>query len=276
MDDNTREDEYIKKYDITKYDRPSITTDIVAFTVRNEDSRDYRKLPKKKLSVLLIKRDKYPYKNKWALPGGFAIRTESVEENAYRKLKEKAGIEDIALSQLKVFSRCDRDPRGWIISCAFIALAEENKYIIDKKDMSSEKWFTVTYDEIDNNLFSLVLKNGDDKLSATIKEGDEFSKDSFTIINNDGIAFDHAEIISCAIQKLRRELYDHELAFELVPEYFTLTDLQRVCEIVQNQKLLKPNFRRKIKDLVVETDKSLEGAGHRPARLYSRCRHHND
>ncbi|MDD5794456.1 MAG: ADP-ribose pyrophosphatase, partial [Clostridiales bacterium] len=105
--------------------------------------------------------------------------------------------------------------------------------------------------------------------------GDEFSKvdnDKFKIIECNKIAFDHAEIIACAVEKLRQDLYNHKLAFELLPKYFTLTDLQTICEIVLDEKLIKANFRRKIKDLVSETEKLSEGAGHRPAKLYIKAK----
>ena len=267
----TDEKEYLNHYSIEKYERPSLTSDIVAFTVKTQESDDYRKLPERKLSILLVKRDDYPFKGQYALPGGFVSSKESVEENAYRKLKEKAGIEDVVLSQLKVFSKLGRDPRGWVVSCAFMALAEENKYKISSNKRINEKWFSVYYKKQDNDIYNLILENEEDKLSAVIQVGDEFTKgneEAFKVIKSENIAFDHAEIIACAVQKLRHDLYSHELAFELVPKYFTLTDLQTICEIVLDEKLIKANFRRKIKDLVEETDKLSEGAGHRPARLF--------
>lgn len=268
----TKEREYLQNYNINKYERPSLTSDIVSFTVKTQENNDYRKLPEKKLSVLLIKRQEYPFKDMWALPGGFVMPRESVEDNAYRKLKEKAGIEDVVLSQLRMFSKEGRDPRGWVVSCAFMALAEENKFNIDKHN-ANEKWFTIDYKKEKNNIYNLTLRNEDEILTAVIEMGDEFSKvdnDKFKIIECNKIAFDHAEIIACAVEKLRQDLYNHKLAFELLPHFFTLTDLQTICEIVLDEKLIKANFRRKIKDLVTETEKLSEGAGHRPAKLYTK------
>lgn len=267
----TNEEDFLNDYNMEKYERPSLTSDIVAFTVKTQESDDYRKLPERKLSILLVKRDDYPFKGQYALPGGFVTSKESVEQNAYRKLKEKAGIEDVVLSQLKVFSKLGRDPRGWVVSCAFMALAEENNYKIKSNKKVNEKWFSVNYKKKNDNIYELILENEEDKLSAVIQVGDEFTKgnnEAFKIIKCKNIAFDHAEIIACAVQKLRHDLYSHELAFELVPKYFTLTDLQTICEIVLDEKMIKANFRRKIKDLVEETDKLSEGAGHRPARLF--------
>ena len=249
-DNKLSEKEYLQKYDINKYERPSLTSDIVAFTVKTQESKDYRKLPEKKLSVLLVKRQEHPFKDEWALPGGFIKPDESLEDNAYRKLKEKAGIEDVVLSQLKVFSKLDRDPRGWVISCAFMALAEENKFNIDKHN-ANEKWFNIDYKKEKNNIYNLTLRNEDEILTAVIEMGDEFSK-----VDNDKF-----KIIEC-----------NQIAFELLPHFFTLTDLQTICEIVLDEKLIKANFRRKIKDLVTETEKLSEGAGHRPAKLYIKAK----
>lgn len=273
MNNESKQNEYLKNYNINEYERPSLTSDIVAFTVKTQETDDYRKLPEKKLSVLLVKREEYPFKDMWALPGGFVNKNESVDDNAYRKLKEKAGIEDVVLSQLKVFSKCNRDPRGWVVSCAFMALADESKYNSKNKIMDNEKWFSIDYKKQQDNIYELTLENEDEKLTALIEVGDEFSKvseESFKIIECNNIAFDHAEIIACAVQKLRHDLYSHELAFELLPKYFTLTDLQTICEIVLDEKLIKANFRRKIKDLVSETDKMSDGAGHRPAKMYKK------
>lgn len=275
QDNKTNEREYLQKYNINKYERPSLTSDIVAFTVKTQESKDYRKLPEKKLSVLLVKRNEHPFKGQWALPGGFIKPDESLEDNAYRKLKEKAGIEDVVLSQLKVFSKLGRDPRGWVISCAFMALADESKYNLKGKNALNEKWFTVDYRKEHDDIYELILKNEEEVLTATMQVGNEFSKaagETFRIIECSNIAFDHAEIIACAVQKLRYDLYNHELAFELLPKYFTLTDLQTICEIVLEEKLIKANFRRKIKDLVIETEKLSEGAGHRPAKLYMKSK----
>ena len=146
MDKNiTNEEDFLNDYNMEKYERPSLTSDIVAFTVKTQESDDYRKLPERKLSILLVKRDDHPFKGQYALPGGFVTSKESVEQNAYRKLKEKAGIEDVVLSQLKVFSKLGRDPRGWVVSCAFMALAEENNYKIKSNKKVNEKWFSVNY-----------------------------------------------------------------------------------------------------------------------------------
>jgi ADP-ribose pyrophosphatase YjhB (NUDIX family) len=96
----------------------------------SKDSGDYRKLPEKHLSILLIKRGRHPYKDEWALPGGFVRPNETVEQAAYRELLEESGVRNVNLSQLEVFSEPGRDPRGWIISCAFMALASAEQFTL--------------------------------------------------------------------------------------------------------------------------------------------------
>lgn len=89
-------------------------------------------------------------------------------------------------------------------------------------------------------------------------------------MKSDGIAFDHSKMIAYALNQLRDNLHISMLAFELLPEYFTLRDLQSAFEVIGGKKLLPANFRRKISEYVVETDQLQEGHGHRPAKLYKR------
>ena len=96
-------------YDITKYDRPSVAADIVVFTVRKGDSESYRHLAKPVLSVLLVKRTEEPFVDMLSLPGGFCCREETIEETAFRKLKEKTGIDCPPISLLCNLSRFGRD-----------------------------------------------------------------------------------------------------------------------------------------------------------------------
>lgn len=293
---NQEEKEYLEQYDITKFDRPSIAADMAVFTVMgNQEDRDkenYRKLPEKKLKILLIKRGSHPYMNQWALPGGFCRKGEEVLDTARRELFEETQVEDAYLNLAGVFGQEGRDPRGWIISHTFLALFDGAKCSLRAgSDAWDARWFDVELNREwveeeqsetaawRNTVYRLQLTNSDEtepvSLHAVVRE--EMSlhqfqvKTVYKVEEEQGFAFDHAKIITFALLYLRRQAeMDGRIVFDLMPEYFTLTQLQRTCEIILGKELLTANFRRKMADYVVETDKILTGAGHRPAKLFRR------
>lgn len=266
------EKEFLQSYDMSKFERPSVTTDIAAFTVRSESDGNYRQDPKNTLSLLLIKRGGHPYKGCWALPGGFLEPTETVEECALREVTEETGITPSSILPVGVFSEPGRDPRGWIISNAFASVIGEE--LIKERagdDAAEAAWFDVTFDCADNGVYVLELKHGDVKMSALLEEADNsFGKKKFTIKDSGSLAFDHAKIIASALTELRREAKNFDAIFDFLPEKFTLTSLQRVQETIMNISVQPANFRRKAAEHVVETDEYLTGAGHRPAKLFRR------
>lgn len=285
------EKEYLSNYDIAKFDRPSVATDIVIFSILNDGvNNNKRKLQKKALKVLLIKRAEYPYKDCWALPGGFAIPGEDVAETARRELYEEANVQNAYLQLVGVYGKDGRDPRGWIISNAFMALVDGEKCSLKAgTDAWEADWFNIEIKaremkkefQEDASLIEtsyLLLLTNDEKnisLSAELKEYKSFRNYHETvrykIVKNEALAFDHAEIILSAMLSLRSNT-EHDLrqAFDLMPEMFTLTELQNVFELVLGRELLTANFRRKIAEYVVETDAISEGAGHRPAKMFKR------
>lgn len=309
------EKEYLSQYDIAEFDRPSIATDIAVFSIMGkknqtdkemvQDIKNYRKSPEKKLKILLIKRAAYPYRDYWALPGGFCQSGEDVYETARRELYEETHVKDVYLSLSGIYGDANRDPRGWIISHTFLALMDGEKSDLKADtDAWEARWFDVDFEvkqkkkkiqestALMENEYYLTLKSTDlaatnlenilsareteeISLSAVIRETKEFKNYhetvSYEIIKNDGFAFDHAKIISCAILSLRQQAEaDGKIVFDLMPELFTFTELQKAFEIILDQKLLVANFRRKMMPYVVETDQILEGAGHRPAKLFRR------
>lgn len=255
-------------YDITKYDRPSVAADIVVFTVRKQEGESYRHLSTPELSVLLVKRTEEPFKNMLALPGGFCCREETIEETALRKLKEKTGVDPQPISQLCNLSKLGRDPRGWIISCCYWTVVEYAQTSLEK----NARWYRVSLEEAEG-AYSLVLTDDDGKdyvSTVRLKDtGELYNQSAQADIPRNSLAFDHAEIIVRALLKLRSSLEKPYAAFRLLPEKFTLTELQQVYEAVLDKKLIMANFRRKIAPYVEETGDIEGGAGHRPSKLFT-------
>lgn len=279
------EDEFLKTYDASKYERPSVTVDMLIFTVTDEEKKNYRKLPEKVLRLLMIKRGDHPYIGQWALPGGFVNMDESMEEAARRELMEETNIDNIYMEQLYTWGDVGRDPRTRIISTSYMSLVDSSVLNVKANDDAEDaKWFTVScklYQEqktvtqggyILQRIYKLSLANDEDNLSATIKiektVEDRVTKITRQIVESNGIAFDHAKIIEYGIERLRNKIEYTDIAFNLMPKLFTLTELQKVYEIVLDTELLKANFRRKISDMVIETNEYTKDAGHRPSKLF--------
>lgn len=265
------EELFLSAYRIDAYDRPSVATDIAAFSLRTEDDGCYRKDATRKLTILLIKRGEHPYMNCWALPGGFLRANETVEACALREIVEETSLTPDALMPIGVFSEPDRDPRGRIISNAFASvISRKHARVMGGDDALDAKWFDVTFEE-DGDRYALTLRRGELALTASLrKTRDRFGRAAFDIVENNGLAFDHARIIATALTVLRSEAEKIDIVFDFLPETFTLAALQQVQETLMGISLLTPNFRRKVADHVVETDEFTEGAGHRPARLFRR------
>ncbi|MFA6194059.1 MAG: NUDIX domain-containing protein [Parcubacteria group bacterium] len=186
-----------------------------------------------KLQVLLIKMKKEPYKRHWAAPGGLIGGNESLKKAAQRVLREKAGVKDVYLEQLYAFGDPDRDPFGRVVSIAYFALIPS---------------------------LDIALK--------TTKEYDDVSW--FPMKSLPPLAYDHREIIKKALKRLQSQIANSNIAYSLLPQKFTLTDLQKTYEIILGRKLDKRNFRKKILSLEIvrKTRKRQSGAANRPAELY--------
>lgn len=267
------EEQFLSTYRMEDYDRPSVTTDIVAFTVRSEEDESWRKDSKEsRLSVLLIQRGEHPFLNHWAIPGGFLRMDETLEECALREIREEAGVEPVSIMPIGAFSTCDRDPRGRIISNAFTTIiSEQSARLMASDDAVDAKWFDVFYEKNEGETYVLKLVGDSVTLEAKlVPKGKQFGRTTFALVDSGGLAFDHALILASALESLRDKAESFEVIFDFLPEKFTLTALQKVQETILNVSLLPANFRRKIADYVVETDEFTTGAGHRPAKLYRR------
>ena len=262
------EEEFLKDYNPRDYPPMSITTDILVLSISDEESTNYRKSSKKHMSVLLVKRDEYPFKDKWCLPGGFLDVNEDIEDCPRRILARETNLHDIYLEQLYTYGGVNRDPRMRIISTSYMALIDKNR--LDYKLNDNACWFNIHYTE-NNNILTVELENGTEEISFKIKKTlKEKTTDryKFTIVENKDIAFDHPLVIVAGIERLKNKISYTDVVFNMMPEYFALGDLQQVYEVILNKDLLDPAFRRIIANKVEKTDKVKTGAGHRPSALF--------
>ena len=268
MKEYTSEEEFLRDYNPKDFDLLSLTTDILIFSVSDGVQENYRKLNKKYFSVLLVKRDTYPFKDKWCLPGGFIGIDEDLEDAAKRILKTEANIDDIYLEQLYTYGNPNRDPRMRVISTSYMALIDKNKLM--NKISSKASWFNVMVLE-DKKSINVTLDNGEEVLKFKIKKTlREKTTDryKFEIEENDSLAFDHPLVIASGISRLKNKIEYTDIVFNMMPKYFTLGELQQVYEVILGKKLLDPAFRRIIANKVEKTDKIRTGGGHRPSVLF--------
>ena len=269
MKEYKNEKEFLKDYNPDEFERLSMTSDILLLSVSNVKTSNYRKTSKKMMSVLLVKRRDFPYKDKWCLPGGFLNPlNETLEECAKRVLKRETNLSNIYLEQLFTFDDIRRDPRTRVVSTSYVALVDKNRLT----DISSDaSWFDITLiEEKDNDVF-ITLDNGVDTISFTIhKTLRKMSTDryDFSVVDNKDLAFDHAKVILAGLERIRNKINYTDIVFNMMPKYFTLGELQQVYEVILGKKLLDPAFRRIISHKVEQTDKMQTGEGHRPSRLF--------
>lgn len=278
------EKEFLQNYDIEKYKRPSITNDVIIFTTADKFEENQRKIPKKGMQVLLIKRDEHPSKNMWAIPGGFVHMNESLEEGAKRKLREKTGIDNVYIEQLGTFGDISRDPRTRVVSVCNIALiAKENIKYVEIKDAKEKQWFWIEKNIVSSNkeenyiIKKYILKiTSNDQLTNISYEVTEKLERSilgkkqldYKLIegSTNQLAFDHKKIIDYAIDRLRNKVQYTPIGLNLLPRLFTVKELQFVYEAIMGREIL--NFRRKMEDMIIETDETIEGKPFRPAKVF--------
>lgn len=279
------EQEFLKSYDAGKFERPSVTVDTAIFTITSDDEVNKRNLSNQELQVLLIKRGGYPYLGQWALPGGFVNPKEDVDHAAVRELKEETNLDCSYMEQLYTWGEVNRDPRTRVISISYLALLDSTKFDIRAGDDASDaKWYTVkdtvlkkekTLTEdgfIQQKWVRLELISDEEMLSAIIKiikvvKGTtiEYRRE---VVEQTGIAFDHARIIQYSIERLRNKVDYTDIAFGLMPKRFTLSELQKVYEVILGKNLYKAQFRLKIEKMVHGTGEFQRGKAHKPAELF--------
>jgi len=262
------EEEFLKNYDSSKFEKLSVTSDVLIFSVADEPQENYRKLNEKHFAVLLVKRSDYPFKDKWCLPGGFINIDETTLDAAKRVLKSETNLSDIYLEQLYTFDDVKRDPRMRIISTSYMALVDKNR--LHNKLSDSASWFNMTILE-DEKFINITFDNGNENFSVQVgKTLRELTTDryEYTVVKNDNLAFDHPVVIASGISRLKNKLEYTDIVFNMMPEYFTLGELQQVYEVILGKELLDPAFRRIIASKVEKTNKVKTGGGHRPSVLF--------
>ena len=232
------EEKFVAAYRSGDYARPAVTVDLVIFTI--EDAV---------LKILLVERSEHPFKGRWALPGGFVRvgpsqtdQGEGVDEAAARELAEETGLptKSIYLRQLQTFGRPGRDPRMRVISVAYVALVRPTlvPFVRAGGDAAVAKWFPVS--DTDKKTFRL--------------------------------AFDHAEIVDLALRRVRETLDTSDIAFELVPETFTIPELRAAYEVVKGEALDPGNFRKRftrmLEDGVITVAPGKRITASKPAKVY--------
>lgn len=276
--DGLTEEEFLAAYRPRDYERPSNTVDMLLFTVADKVSDSIRKDKEKQMKVLLIKRRNHPDIHKWALPGGFVEINEDIEKAAYRELEEETGVTDVYMEQLFTYGKVGRDKRMRVISISHMALIpQESIRPIAGDDAEDVAWFTVEKKEVSDKKHQIIIRNEELRLcyeymvDITYKKNGVVSVPITDIHANDenrGIAFDHIEMINAGIDRLRNKVEYVPIAFNLVPEKFTLNEIQKVYEVILGKKLVKQNFRKWVDKFVEELDEKQEEVGHRPATLY--------
>lgn len=264
------EKDFLSHYNINEYDQLSMTTDILLISVSEEDTNNYRKNTSKKMSILLVKREDYPYKDKWCLPGGFLNPLkETLEDCSKRILKEETNLEDIYLEQLYTFDALNRDPRCRVVSTSYMALVDKNRLKGELNKNAS--WFDIIRYKENKEDIIIELDNGKEvlvlTLSKTLKESTA-NKYEYIITGDNPLAFDHPLVIATGLDRLKNKIEYTDIVFNMMPEYFTLGELQQVYEVILGKKLLDPAFRRIIANKVVKTNKMKTGGGHRPSALF--------
>ncbi|MFA5986591.1 MAG: NUDIX domain-containing protein [Parcubacteria group bacterium] len=201
---------------------PALAVDTMIFAIRQ-----------RKLCVLLIQIGTGAYKDQWALPGGIVQIDETLDQAAQNVLAKKAGIKGLHLEQLYTFSDVHRDVRGRIVSTAYFALVDSDKFAVETMDY----YIAIEWHDVD-------------KLPK--------------------MAFDHKEMICYGAERLRAKIEYSNIVYGLLPKEFTLTEMQDVYEAIIGHVIDKRNFRKKILSLhiLTETAKERSGAKNRPARLY--------
>ncbi len=242
MVDRPRSDEerdFLASYDASQFPHPSVTVDVALVTATGG-----------RLEALLVRRGEHPFAGRWSLPGCFMGMHESLDDAAARALRDKVGLGDVFLEQLYTFGAPGRDPRTRVITVAYYGLVDHAR------------------------LAAARATNGDAVLAELTVPWEGEAGGTASAAGTDGaplpLAFDHADILGLVVQRLRGKLDYAPIGFELLPDSFTLRQLQEVHETILGRPLNKDSFRRRMiaSGRIAATGERERQARHRPAALY--------
>lgn len=240
------------------YPRPSVTADVVAFTLRADD-----------LAVLLIKRKAEPFKGSWALPGGFVDENEPLERAAARELYEETGLGGVRLVELGAFGDPGRDPRGHTVTIAYVTFRAAAPTLNPGDDAIEAAWQPLRDLELGD--VSAARSVPPPPVGRARKASGAAARRSVPPrAGRISLAFDHAKIIAKAHRRLCKHLDDpvRDPAFDIVPPRFTLAELLRVSEIIIGKKLTPRTIKQHFVDRGLVVPASTKPAAKAAAQLY--------
>lgn len=245
----------------------ALTVDTLIFSVSSTAAKDTRKLSEKHLSILLVKRRKAPFEGQWCVPGGFIKSIETLEDAAERVLMKETNLTGIYKEQLHTFSEVGRDPRARVVSVAFLSLVDQSR--ITSALNEDAAWFRVDIIEHADHT-RLHLTNATDEIICEFTRTPDVATGMYryTVHGSQALAFDHSQILMVGLESLRRRTSNTSIVFNIMPEEFTLRELQQVHEVILGRTLWVPAFRKTIAHAVSKTGHMTMTGGHRPSALY--------
>jgi len=240
---------WYQEQDQPKYEKPSVTVDMVLMCYNKEEEQ---------LKIALIQRKGHPFRNSWALPGGFVNPQESTGDSVIRETNEEIGvtISKQNIEQLHTFSTPNRDPRGWVITVSYLAFIGEEP-LSAGDDANQVRWFS-----LERQGHRLLLSSGEIEIILDMQSGDSIGKDT--------LAFDHSAIILKAFQRVANKMEHEPQVLLVLGRDFTITEARKVFAkfLGIDFKLIDhSNFKKSMLQYLIEVGEKPVGIG-RPSKIY--------